>query len=299
MNELDSVNLYVCGPTVYSEPHIGHARTYITVDLITRTMRDLHNMNIKLVMNITDIDDKIINQAKVEQLPFTAVSKKYEELFYKSLSKLNIGFPSIIVRVSEVVPEIIGYIQQIIDNGFAYPTDDGSVYFDSTTYEAAGYHFSDIESDYHVDEVAKHIDDKRNVRDFALWKGRGLDDIGFYATFKYNGISSESYGRPGWHIECSTMIHKEIGSKLDIHLGGIDLKFPHHHNEKLQANAYYHPLYKVDNWCEKFMHIGHLAIGGCKMSRSLKNFITIDQALKELTPNQMRLMFATHDWQIL
>ncbi len=142
---------------------------------------------------------------------------------------------------------------------------------------------------------------KKNKKDFALWKARKSTEVGFDASFCYDGKNIQARGRPGWHIECSAMIDQTIGPDLDIHFGGIDLKFPHHHNERLQAHAFYHPMFKPQHanspqWATEFMHIGHLCIKGHKMSKSLKNFTTIEQALNVLSPNQFRILFCIHKW---
>jgi cysteinyl-tRNA synthetase len=312
MNLLENINpksqhlkMYVCGPTVYDHSHIGHARTYMTVDIINRIMINIAHQKTHLVMNITDIDDKIIRKAIESNSNWLDIAKKYENSFFGSLSKLNVKLPDTIIRVSEVIPEIVQYIQKIINNGFAYITSDGSVYFDTATYISEGYDFStDLEDDeecaYQSEISVEILLQKKNRKDFALWKGRSREDVGFDVVFTYQHQEINSWGRPGWHIECSAMIDKTIGSDLDIHFGGIDLKFPHHYNERLQAHAFYHPQFKPENdtqliqWTNNFMHVGHLCIKGKKMSKSLKNFTTINDALEELNANQLRWMFMLH-----
>lgn len=294
----NKMKTYACGPTVYDESHIGHVRTYMSVDIINRIWTNLANKQIYYVMNITDIDDKIIKKALETNSNWIDIAKQYEKSFFNDMSKLNIQLPSKIIRVSEVLPEIIKYIQKIIDNKFAYVTDDLSVYFDTNEYINAGYDFmGNMDDDQEYSTISSEItSQKHNKQDFALWKGRMQPDIGFNAIFTYNGITVSSYGRPGWHIECSTMIHETLGQEVDLHFGGIDLKFPHHYNERLQAHAYYHPRYlNTEPWCPKFFHIGHLCIKGLKMSKSLKNFTTIECALKELNANQLRFMFMAHN----
>lgn len=292
-------HLYVCGPTVYDASHLGHARTYISVDMINKVYNNILREPTLLVMNITDIDDKIINKANFEGCSWKDIATKYEQSFFDSMSKINVDKPDVIIRVSECLPDIIAYIQQIINNGFAYRALDGSIYFDTNRYMEAGYHVN-IQSDKFKEKLSK-----KNSADFALWKSRNESEVGFDATFTINNIKHHSYGRPGWHIECSAMIAKTIGKDLDIHLGGIDLKFPHHQNEEIQANAYYHPEYLNDKWVkDKFIHIGHLCVaaqeGGTivqqKMSKSLKNFTTIDEAMNTLTSNEMRWMFSIHNY---
>ncbi len=310
-----TIQMYVCGPTVYDSSHLGHARTYVTVDLINRAMNQYGNKKTHLVMNITDIDDKIINRACEANDNWISIAKTYEKSFFNSMAKLNVKLPDVIIRVSDVMPKIISYIQKIIDNGFAYVTSDGSVYFDSEAYVSQGYSHQDLideeESHYQSKLASVVLMQKRNKKDFALWKGRTPVEVGFETEFIIDNKTIKSYGRPGWHIECSAMIDDTIGPNLDIHFGGIDLKFPHHYNERLQAHAYYHPKFlpNGDNlniqWATQFYHIGHLCtivknnnmeLVQEKMSKSLKNFITIDDALKSITSNQMRWMFVTHEW---
>ncbi len=295
--------MYVCGPTVYDSSHIGHARTYMTIDIMNRIKNTISKTKTFMVMNITDIDDKIINKAIETNTDWTDVAKKYEQSFLNSMEKLNVKKPSIIIRVSDVLPQIVSYIQVMINKNFAYVTTDGSVYFDTDYYVGEGYKISDIiddsENEY-VSTVSNNIvSQKKNKKDFALWKGRSDNEIGFDVEFEFESTKIKCRGRPGWHIECSAMIHETLGSNIDIHFGGIDLKFPHHHNEQLQAHAYYHPKFKFqqNNWIGKFIHIGHLCVEGSKMSKSLKNFITIDDVLSDMDSNQLRWMFMIHNWK--
>jgi cysteinyl-tRNA synthetase len=279
------------------------------VDLINRTMISIMNLKTFLVMNITDIDNKIIKKAIEKNMDWKEIARIYEKSFFDSMAKLNVKLPNVIIRVTDSIPQIILYIQKIIDNGFAYVTTDGSVYFDSGAYVKQGYHFADLfdedESIYQSELSPLILLQKRNKKDFALWKGRNSKEVGFNVEFIYNETIIKSWGAPGWHIECSAMINETIGPNVDIHFGGIDLKFPHHHNESLQAHAFYHPKFKPDpnyppnntHWVNEFMHIGHLCIKGSKMSKSLKNFTTIDEALQEISPNQLRWMFILHKWE--
>lgn len=302
----DVVKMYVCGPTPYDKSHVGHARVYTTVDMINRVMTNIFDEKTLLVMNITDIDDKIIKKATETNVNWKNIAKMYEDSFFASMSKLNVQLPNLIIRVTECLPEIVKYIQQIIDNNFAYMTPDGSVYFDTIAYAEAGYKVQNMDDEEFQTQVSVEILlQKKNKKDFALWKGRNENEVGFDVEFRcpLAGLRNQnsvikSHGRPGWHIECSTMIHETIGPDIDIHFGGIDLKFPHHNNEIIQANAFYHPLFsKNKKWVNRFMHVGHLCVAGLKMAKSLKNFTTIDEALKTITPNQLRWMFATHQWQ--
>lgn len=280
------LNIYACGPTVYDKSHIGHARNYIMNDIIVSSLRKIHGDNkVKLCMNITDIDDKIINKALEQNVDPTTIAIKYETEFFDNMNALNVNQPDEIIRVSECIIAIQNYIQKIYDNGFAY-ISNGSVYFDTIEFQKK------IKKIDIIEEYLETNTDKKHPSDFVLWKGRSIEEYGYTIGINHQRL----YGRPGWHIECSTMIDIVFGSQLDYHLGGIDLKFPHHTNEELQAQAYYYPDFNTKPWC-KFLHIGHLHIDGQKMSKSLKNFITIEEALNELTPNELRIMFIKTDWR--
>ncbi len=265
------VRWYSCGPTVYDHSHIGHARTYITIDMLRRIAAYKYG-SIDFVMNITDVDDKIINN--------NVDPKFFENEFWNDMDTLNVQRPTKITRVTEYIPEIISFIERIIVNGFAYEIN-GSVYFDIQQYIAAGFKY--ILQNGAADTLSdSHSSEKKNIHDFALWK----------KTEK--GISWESpwsTGRPGWHIECSVMASHvfEFGA-MQFHSGGIDLAFPHHQNEVAQVNAYHA---KDIQWVKQFVHTGHIHVQGLKMSKSLKNFITIKDALKKYSARELRLYFAT------
>ncbi|AKI78924.1 cysteinyl-tRNA synthetase [Acanthamoeba polyphaga mimivirus] len=302
--------MYVCGPTVYNDAHIGHARIYVIVDLINRTMNKILNKPTHLVMNVTDIDDKIIRESKNKGITWLELARLHENSFFDCMSKLNVTRPDSVIRVTESISDIVLYIQQIINNGFAYIVSDGSVYFDSIEYKKAGYEFSEIddeeEQQYESFLSKEIISQKKHHKDFALWKGRSESDVGFNVEFIFDNQTLKSFGVPGWHIECSAMIKKTLGNSIDIHFGGIDLKFPHHYNECLQANAYHHPMYNplhqsdtmiFHKWTREFIHVGHLCIKGQKMSKSLKNFSTIKEMLDKINSNQFRWLFMSTKWK--
>lgn len=403
----DEVTWYICGPTVYDTSHVGHARTYLTFDIIRRILEDYFGYSVFYVMNITDVDDKIIFRArrnyllqeyrnrasdpaqvipqleqafaaelaqqaktvaeteddirasgssrqreeleerkKQEALKLTKLEQaheafqqrkaealslggregvehllvggaadvvasqldkaggadvrdlaiyrshaaKYEKEFFEDMAALGIRDPDVTTRVTEYIPEIIAYIEQIQKRGFAY-VSKGSVYFDTTSFQGAGHSYgklnpgavgnarlaSESEQDFETKE-------KRNQCDFALWKASKAGEPSWDSPW--------GPGRPGWHIECSAMASDVIGSKIDIHSGGLDLQFPHHTNEIAQAEAYY----DSHEWVKYFLHSGHLSIDGLKMAKSLKNFITIREALSKYTARQLRLMFVIQAW---
>ncbi|XP_058806033.1 cysteine--tRNA ligase, cytoplasmic [Phymastichus coffea] len=386
---------YSCGPTVYDASHMGHARSYISFDILRRVLSDYFNYEVLYVMNITDIDDKIIKRARqnylydnyvsenqsldqiltdakdvisnfqdtvkkttdsdkrnmyekilvkvkdtlqklegavkanneaqikifqevllkeardplsdwldkrkgdtvTEHSIFSKLSQYWENEFHSDMDALNVLRPSVLTRVSEYIPEIITFIEKIIANGLAYKSKE-SVYFDVKAFDKNEKHFyaklipeaygdtsslQDGEGDLSIS--AEQLSEKRSPTDFALWKSSKSGEPWWDSPW--------GKGRPGWHIECSVMASAICGESLDIHTGGVDLKFPHHDNELAQAEAYF----KHSHWVRYFLHSGHLTISGCKMSKSLKNFITIKEALKKNTARQLRLAFLFHSWK--
>ncbi|VDD92362.1 unnamed protein product [Enterobius vermicularis] len=410
------VKWYICGPTVYDSSHMGHARAYLSFDILRRIMQDYFGYDVQFVMNITDIDDKIIKRARqnhlweayvekkeyqkdktkllkdmvaaveffrkkvdaevdqdkkkmligivtrvddavkkvesvlsetnesesevlsekvlcaqeellkqskdvmfewldaqhgsaVTQLSvFEKLAKKYENEFLNDMKQLNVLPPDVLVRVSEYIPEIIEYIKKIVENGYGYVAKDGSVYFDSVGFENNSKHsyaklvpeaFGDNEGlmknmqesegelsmgNLQASLLSRDINEKRNPTDFALWKASKSGEPYWESPW--------GKGRPGWHIECSAMCSCICGSSLDIHSGGFDLKFPHHDNEIAQVEAHF----DSSNWVNYFLHCGTLRIAGLKMSKSLKNFVTIQEALKQYTARQLRILFLMHNW---
>ncbi|KAF7728406.1 hypothetical protein EC973_006214 [Apophysomyces ossiformis] len=406
------VTWYNCGPTVYDASHMGHARTYLTMDIIRRVLEDYFGYDVLFVQNVTDIDDKIIIRARqqylfdqlkqsvsklddnlIKQLDeawteyaqaklgkidenaakdwpafvqkmtpeevakavlidekfkmhFTALdishaaiqeAKKsgnttrqvadevleksrdiisayldkrkgaevndpkvfrelpayWEDMYFKDMEALNVRAPDIQTRVSEYVPEIIEYVEKIIANNYAYVAD-GSVYFDTSRYDGHnGHHYAKLEPWSKGDtaliedgegSLGAKLQGKRSPNDFALWKASKPGEPVWDSPW--------GQGRPGWHIECSVMASAVLGESMDIHSGGVDLAFPHHDNEIAQSEAYY----DCKQWVNYFLHSGHLHVEGQKMSKSLKNFITIQEALQKYSARQLRLFFLRHQW---
>eukprot|EP00195_Chlamydomonas_chlamydogama_P001473 CAMPEP_0202920984 /NCGR_PEP_ID=MMETSP1392-20130828/77139_1 /ASSEMBLY_ACC=CAM_ASM_000868 /TAXON_ID=225041 /ORGANISM="Chlamydomonas chlamydogama, Strain SAG 11-48b" /LENGTH=790 /DNA_ID=CAMNT_0049614513 /DNA_START=176 /DNA_END=2548 /DNA_ORIENTATION=+ len=410
------ISWYTCGPTVYDSAHLGHARNYVGFDIVRRVLEDYFGYNISFVMNVTDVDDKIILRARrnyllnqhrtsgksvsevhafaiqaaqashakqegkvadakklvedaeqeiksggeegsskgavkklealkgalkqeehkltqiasvlsglqAQQAPadaealyktagdymaesldkelgstvtdasiFRAHAAKYEAEFLQDMDALGCRRPDVMTRVSEYIPEVVEFVDRIVKNGMAYASN-GSVYFDTSKFRECGHTYGKLnpwavgsatlacegESNFETSE-------KRNATDFALWKASKPGEPFWDSPW--------GQGRPGWHIECSAMASSILGSKIDIHSGGDDLRFPHHDNELAQSEAHYHHD-GCRQWVNYFLHSGWLEIEGLKMSKSLKNFITIREALNVFTPRQLRLMFVLQPW---
>ena len=291
-----TINWYMCGPTVYDAAHLGHARTYLTFDIIRRILSNYFHYDVNLCMNITDIDDKIIQRANKENQKFSEFARYWEDQFFKDMRSLNVMYPNYITRVSEYIPEIIKFIEVIIQKGYAYE-NNGSVYFDIEQYKKGNHMYAKLvpqDKNQNLEELQEaegalsknNTEDKKNKGDFALWKKSKKDEPFWDSPW--------GQGRPGWHIECSVMSSSVFGDSLDIHSGGIDLKFPHHDNEIAQTEA--HDDSK--QWINYFFHTGHLKIEGLKMSKSLKNFKKITDFINLYTPNAFRLYFCNSKWDM-
>ncbi|XP_063826903.1 probable cysteine--tRNA ligase, mitochondrial [Ostrinia nubilalis] len=263
---------YSCGPTVYDSAHIGHASCYVKLDIIQRILKSFFNMKLVTAMGVTDIDDKIIKKGNDTKTDFKTVAKKFEHEFWLDMASLNIEKPLIITRVSEHISSIEGFIKKIIDSGMAYVTPDGSVYFDTSKYPSYG-------KLQRMQESGEPSNDyKRNKMDFAIWKGHKPSEPSWPVSW--------GEGRPGWHIECSAMVSKIFGSQIDFHAGGIDLQFPHHENEEAQSCAYHNS----QQWANYWIHVGHLHVkGDSKMSKSLKNTISIPHLLEKYSADTFRM----------
>lgn len=270
------VSIYICGLTPYDDVHIGHARTFINFDIVVKFLRFV-GFKVKYVRNITDVDDKIINRAKEEGVPALNFSRKYIEEMHNDFLSLGIESPDIEPKVSDHIDEIISMIQSLEEKGYAYRKDESDVYFDIQKFKDYGKLANRTLDQLSAAERTITDLNKNHEADFVLWK---IDT---------NGITWPSPwgdGRPGWHIECSAMSIKYLGEEFDIHGGGLDLKFPHHENEIAQAKC----ATKKD-FASLWMHTGPLRIEDKKMSKSLKNFITVKDILKDFHPEVLRLFF--------
>ena len=272
------VTMYTCGPTVYDHMHIGNLRTFIFSDLLQRVLK-YNGFEVKTAENITDIDDKIIKRAKDEETTIDEIAKEYTDYFLEDIKKLNIEAPDVQPHATEYIKKMIEYIQDLVRKGFAYVEEDGSVYFDISKFpnygKLSGLEKRELKTGTRVlsDEYTKD-----NVQDFALWKAVGEDEVGFDSPW--------GKGRPGWHIECSVMSQQILGNKIDLHLGGVDLIFPHHENEIAQSEAKTGESPFVKYW----VHGAHILVNEKKMSKSLHNFFTLSE-LEKLGYNPLSLRY--------
>ncbi|NWU53630.1 SYCM protein, partial [Dromas ardeola] len=250
--------------------------SYVKFDIIRRIMTRFFGIEVIMVMGITDIDDKIIKRANEMKISPLALARIYEEDFKQDMAALKVLPPTVYMRVTDNIPHIISFIKTIIDSGQAYATSQGNVYFDVKSW---GKRYG-VLTTIHPDSQDEAVDtDKRHSKDFALWKAAKPQELSWSSPW--------GKGRPGWHIECSTISSAVFGKQLDIHTGGIDLAFPHHENEIAQCEVYH----QCEQWGNYFLHSGHLHVKGSKekMSKSLKNYVTIKDFLKKFSSDQFRL----------
>ncbi len=289
-----AIGFYSCGPTVYNKLHIGNLSAFIYADLLARTLR-VSGLNVNHVMNITDVDDKTIRDSKVEfpdEEPIPALKQltaKYTKIFINDIKSVGNNVDNIkFISAVDSIPQMIKMIQNIIDNGFGYISDDG-IYFSISTYQEAGNSYGKlgaIDLSKSQSRISSDEYDKDTASDFALWKKHRDDEPSWNADFVIKNEKVSMPGRPGWHIECSVMSTELLGAPFDIHSGGIDLMFPHHENEIAQAIAS-----GYDDFCNIFFHNNHLLVDGKKMSKSLNNFYTLDDIKKHgFEPQVFRLL---------
>ena len=279
--ELGKIRMYVCGPTVYDQIHVGNGRTFLAFDVIRRYL-SYKGYQVTFAQNLTDVDDKIINRAKEQGRTPEEVASEFSDAFIEQMHRLGVLDPDIRPRATREIPAMVEMIQGLIDQGHAYAPGNGDVYFSVRSDPSYG-----IVSGRNVDElkVGARIeanDEKADPLDFALWKAAKPGEPMWDSPW--------GKGRPGWHTECSAMVHRYLGTPIDIHGGGQDLQFPHHENEYAQACCCWHePLANV------WMHTGMLLINGEKMSKSLGNFFTLKEVLDKYPADAVRLlMLQTH-----
>ena len=279
--ESNMVRMYICGMTVYDDTHIGHARTFLSFDLIVRYLRSI-DYEVSYVRNITDVDDKIISRAKQLNLSPSELTQKYIDSMHEDFESLGMIKPDLEPRATDNISSIISLIETLIKKGHAYESDS-DVYFSVESFDSygklSGRNLDDMLSGARVD-----IDlDKKNPSDFVLWK---KDTEGL----KWD--SPWGPGRPGWHIECSAMSMDALGETFDIHGGGSDLKFPHHENEIAQSECV-----TGKEFAKLWMHTGSLRIDSEKMSKSLGNFITVKEALGSNSPEVLRFFLISSHYR--
>jgi cysteinyl-tRNA synthetase len=303
---------YICGPTVYSETHIGHIKTYMSFDIVRRVLEDYFKIPMTVTENVTDVDDKIIRATYqkfygneiipddydlhkldpsmyLDNKHFLDYANGWEIKFFDTMDKMKVKRPNVVGRVTEYINEILEFVEDLHNKGHAF-AHDGSVYFYGTKY-------NNIVSDEYLalneagreisEDWEKYSQDPSKEHNFSLLKKVRPYEPGWQS--KYGVV------RPSWHIECSAIGSSIYGHNFDIHLGGIDLHL-HHHNEMQQSNARYKLNESDPEWVDHFMHMGHLNIEGLKMSRSLKNFITVAEIMEKYSHNQIRMLFLLHTW---
>ncbi|MBR6352415.1 MAG: cysteine--tRNA ligase [Firmicutes bacterium] len=268
------LTMYVCGPTVYNYIHIGNARPFVVFDTMRRYL-EYRGQKVKYVQNFTDVDDKIINRAREEGISALEVADKYIKAYYEDVKALNIKKADVHPRVTETMDDIIAFVQGLIDKGMAYEVD-GDVYYSTRKFpgygKLSGNSIEELESGARIAVGEK----KQDPLDFALWKAqKEPDEIAWPSPW--------GMGRPGWHIECSTMSKKYLGETIDLHCGGQDLQFPHHENEIAQSEGL-----SGKQFSRYWMHNGYITVDNEKMSKSLGNFFTVRDILKEYDGETLR-----------
>lgn len=282
------VNMYVCGPTVYNYIHIGNARSAIAFDTVRRYL-EFKGYKVNYVSNFTDVDDKMIKAAHKQGITVPQLADKYIQAFMEDTKAINIEPATMHSRATENIPEIIKFVQGLIDKGYAYEKD-GDVYYRARKFkdygQLSGQSIDDLEVGASEHVSADEINKKEDPMDFALWKAAKPGEI--------NWDSPWGKGRPGWHIECSVMSTKYLGKTIDIHGGGQDLEFPHHENEIAQSEAK-----TGQKFVRYWMHNGFVTIGkdNEKMSKSLHNFITVHDIIKQVDPQVLRFFMATTQYR--
>lgn len=284
----NEVSMYVCGPTVYNYIHIGNARSTIAFDTIRRYL-EYRGYHVNYVSNFTDVDDKIIKASQENNLSVNELTQKFIEAFYEDTDALNVQRATMNPRVMDNMDEIIEFVAALIEKGYAYPAQ-GDVYFRTRKFQEygklSGQSIDDLELGASSRVNDNDQDKKEDPLDFALWKAAKPEEISWQSPW--------GNGRPGWHIECSVMATKYLGETIDIHAGGQDLEFPHHENEIAQSEAK-----TGKKFANYWLHNGFVTIGENdeKMSKSLGNFVTVHDLLKEVDPKVIRFFIATTQYR--
>lgn len=285
-----NVRLYVCGPTVYDYPHVGNARPLIVFDVLFRVLREIYGQDfVQYVRNITDIDDKIIETAKKNNISINELTNKVTKDFHSDCNYLNCLTPSVEPKATDHINEMIELTSKLLELDFTYIVQ-GHVYFEVSKFNSYGKLSNKKIIDLVAGARVEISDLKKNPADFVLWKPSSVDEPGWDSPW--------GRGRPGWHLECSAMAKKYLGTEFDIHAGGLDLIFPHHENEIAQSVCAHKTKVLANFW----MHNGYVTVNKEKMSKSLGNFITINELKNKYDGQVIRLaMLSTHyrqpfDW---
>jgi cysteinyl-tRNA synthetase len=273
-------SMYVCGLTVQGPPHIGHVRAALVFDVLRRWLEAGHGLDVTLVRNVTDIDDKILAKAAEHGVPWWAWAYENERACTRAYDVLGIRPPTYEPRATGHVPEMVELMQRLLDRGHAYAVD-GDVYFDVRSFpaygELTGQRLAELQPADDVVDAGR----KRDPRDFALWKAHKPEEP---ATASWE--TPWGRGRPGWHLECSAMAERYLGPEFDVHGGGLDLRFPHHENEQAQSRA------AGDGFARYWVHNGWVTLGGEKMSKSLGNTALVDEVVTRVRPVELRYYLA-------
>jgi cysteinyl-tRNA synthetase len=277
------VKMYVCGPTVYNFFHIGNGRTFIIFDTIRRYF-EYRGYKVEFIQNFTDIDDKMINKANDEGITVKELGDKYIKEYYQDADALKIERATINPRATEFIDDIIKFVQELIDAGFAYEVD-GDVYYSTKKFDdygkLIGQNLDDLQSGARISVDER----KKDPMDFAVWKSQKPNEPAWESPW--------GPGRPGWHIECSCMAKKLLGDTIDIHAGGMDLKFPHHENEIAQSEAV-----TGKPFAHYWMHAAFVNVDNKKMSKSLNNFFTAREILEEFDADAIRFLMLSGHYRI-
>ena len=281
--EPGKIKMYVCGPTVYNYFHIGNGRTFIVFDTIRRYM-EYRGYEVNFIQNFTDIDDKMINKANEESTTVKEIGDKYICEYYKDADGLNIKRATINPRATEYISEIIEFVSGLIEKGYAYEVN-GDVYFRTKKFEGYGQLIGQNLEDLQAGARINVDERKEDPMDFAIWKAQKPGEPAWECPW--------GLGRPGWHIECSCMAKKLLGDTIDIHAGGMDLAFPHHENEIAQSEAL-----TGKKFANYWMHAAFLNVNNQKMSKSLNNFLTARDALKQYDADVIRFLMLSGHYRI-
>ena len=279
--EPGKVRMYVCGMTVYDYCHVGHARVMVVFDMVARYMRSIC-LEVNYVRNITDIDDKIIKRANENDEDISVLTERFIEAMNEDAAALGVKLPDSEPKATEHMPQIISMIETLIENKYAYAADNGDVFYDVSAFDGYGKLSGKVIDDLRAGERVQVQEAKDDPLDFVLWKSSKPNEPSWDSPW--------GPGRPGWHIECSAMSTHCLGDHFDIHGGGQDLQFPHHENEIAQSEGATGKTF-VNLW----MHNGFVRIDDEKMSKSLNNFFTVREALKQYKPEEIRFfILASH-----